>query len=270
MGMARSINRYAGATMPGSCSFSSQACLRVRFSRVFQSLSTYRRRSPLWPRRNSLSAVGRILSAHPYEKKPIPFDQVAKELGRLGFDGIEIGAFRPHIYPDDYPLAKERAGIRQMLKDAGLKVSGLAADFWGLSEGGEPCPPGVKGNEQRYVNVFKKNLQLCLDLGSPAIRVDTVEGPDAYTTASKRTAVMKQIAKVWRECAEIAAECRVRVTWEFEPGFIFNKPSEVLKMVNGVCHDNFGVLFDTCHAYMCSVVGARQVGKKETLKGGVV
>jgi sugar phosphate isomerase/epimerase len=28
-------------------------------------------------------------------------------------------------------------------------------------------------------------------------------------------------------------------------------------------------MFDTCHAYMCGVVGARQMGAKETLPGGV-
>jgi len=37
-----------------------------------------------------------------------------------------------------------------------------------------------------------------------------------------------------------------------------------------VDHPNFKVMFDTCHAYMCAVVGARQYGEKETLKGGVV
>jgi sugar phosphate isomerase/epimerase len=62
----------------------------------------------------------------------------------------------------------------------------------------------------------------------------------------------------------------VRVTWEFEPGFAFNKPSDVLRIVDEVGDDNFGVLFDTCHGYMVAVTGARQPGKKEVLPGGVV
>ena len=41
-------------------------------------------------------------------------------------------------------------------------------------------------------------------------------------------------------------------------------------MTYKVDHPNFLVMFDTCHAYMCGVVGARQLGKKETLPGGVV
>lgn len=33
----------------------------------------------------------------PYEDNPIPFDTVVKTLSELEFDGIEIGAFKPHI-----------------------------------------------------------------------------------------------------------------------------------------------------------------------------
>ena len=33
-------------------------------------------------------------------------------------------------------------------------------------------------------------------------------------------------------------------------------------------NNNFGVLYDTCHAHMCAVVGANQTGAKETLPGG--
>ena len=58
--------------------------------------------------------------------------------------------------------------------------------------------------------------------------------------------------------------------WEFEPGFLFNKPSEVVRMVYAVDHPNFTVLFDSCHAHMCAVVASRQMGEKETLPGGVV
>ena len=36
-----------------------------------------------------------------------------------------------------------------------------------------------------------------------------------------------------------------------------------------VGHPNFFVLFDTSHAYMCAVVGARQHGTRDILIGGV-
>jgi sugar phosphate isomerase/epimerase len=36
-----------------------------------------------------------------------------------------------------------------------------------------------------------------------------------------------------------------------------------------VRHPNFSIVFDTSHAYMCAVKGARQQGKKDVLAGGV-
>jgi len=59
------------------------------------------------------------------------------------------------------------------------------------------------------------------------------------------------------------------VVWEFEPGFWLNKPSEVKSVVEAVDHENFKLLFDTSHAYMGAVIGARQIGSKELLSVGV-
>ena len=59
------------------------------------------------------------------------------------------------------------------------------------------------------------------------------------------------------------------MVWEFEPGFAFNKPSDILRVIDGVNHDNFYTMFDTCHADNVAVHGQRQPGKKETLPGGI-
>lgn len=200
----------------------------------------------------------------PYESNPVPFDTVVRTLGSYGFDGIEIGAFRPHIHPDDYPMDWDRERIKNLIKVNGLEVSGIAADFWAT-----PGPATDEAQENNlYINLFKKNLQLCLDLGAPAIRVDTVNGPDGAPGVDRETA-WKRLVENWRECAGIAEPFGVKVVWEFEPGFMFNKPSEIIQLVKDVNHPNFTILFDTCHAYMCAVVGARQPGAKETLPGGV-
>jgi sugar phosphate isomerase/epimerase len=101
--------------------------------------------------------------------------------------------------------------------------------------------------------------------------VDTVsspflvaEGKVDYQTAWRR------VSTTWHACAQLAQAAGIKMVWEFEPGFLFNKPSEVVKMIEAVNHPNFTILFDTCHAHMCSVVAARQPGEKETLKGGAV
>ena len=78
-----------------------------------------------------------------------------------------------------------------------------------------------------------------------------------------------RLVSTWKECSKIAADHGLRVVWEFEPGFALNKPSDVFRVLDGVSEDNFYTLFDTCHANMIAVHGARQVGEKETLPGGV-
>ena len=157
-----------------------------------------------------------------YSDKPIPFPTVVKKLKELKFDGIEFGAFAPHLEPN---TKEKRAEIKKMLDDAGLGISGVAETV-------DP-PTGIPG------------------------------GYD-YETAFARA------ADRWRASAELCAKSGVKFVWEFEPGFLFNKPSEVVRMVYKVDHPNFTVMFDTCHAYMCGVVGSRQMGQKETLPGGVV
>jgi sugar phosphate isomerase/epimerase len=200
----------------------------------------------------------------PYQSNPVPFETVVKKLGELKYDGVEIGAFKPHLHPDDYPSAADRQRVKSLIRDNNLSVSGLAADFWG-DKG-----PGTDAAQQDdyYINLFKKNLKLCVDLGSPSIRVDTVSSPDGVPGVDHKIA-RNRIVSLWRTCSGMAQEQGVKVVWEFEPGFLFNKPSEVVQLVNDVNHPNFTVLFDTCHAYMCSVIGARQPGNKEILRGGV-
>lgn len=200
----------------------------------------------------------------PYQNNPVPFDTVCRTLGQMGMDGVEIGAFRPHIHPEDYPMKADRDKVKALMAVNNLEVAGLAGDFWGTPG------PGTKEAQKNnlYFNLFKKNLQLCLDLGSPTLRVDTVTPPDALD-GKEREDCWKRIVKVWKKCAQAAEDVGIKMIWEFEPGFIFNKPSEIVEMVEAVNHPNFTVLFDTCHAYMCAVVGSRQHGRKQTLKGGV-
>jgi sugar phosphate isomerase/epimerase len=116
---------------------------------------------------------------------------------------------------------------------------------------------------------MKRNVNFLDRTGITMLRLDTACPPIlpegvSYSQAWDRT------VEVFREISLYAAEKNIKVVWEFEPGFIFNKPSEVIGMLKDVNLSNFTVLFDCCHAYMCSVVAARQMGEKEALPGGVI
>jgi len=197
----------------------------------------------------------------PYTSHPVPFDKTVKRLAEAGYDGVEVCGFPPHITLDGYPAIESRREVVKLLEDHGLGVSGYAADFGGIN-------PTVAENKQKYLDLFQRNVAMCVDIGSPSIRVDSVAGPGSIPEHDY-PAAFDRLAGVWHEAAGIAQDAGIRLVWEFEPGFAFNKPSEVVALHQRVGHPNFKIMFDTSHAYMCSVVGARQHGARETLPGGV-
>jgi sugar phosphate isomerase/epimerase len=210
-------------------------------------------------------------SIGPYADSPIPFAEVVNKLHELGFDGLELGGFGVHPNPDLQRTKAERAEVRNLWQSRGMGCSGLAADLW--SERLITAP-----DDASYMSTFRKNVEFCNDLGIEVIRVDTTEDPGVLgqlpgEAAQPKTVdyedALKRVAATWRKCAQHAADHGVRVVWEFEPGFAFNKPSDIFRVLDAVNHDNFMLMFDTCHANMVAVHGARQPGEKETLKGGI-
>ncbi|HJP01207.1 MAG TPA: sugar phosphate isomerase/epimerase family protein [Planctomycetota bacterium] len=198
----------------------------------------------------------------PYENEPVGFETVGSRLRELGYDGIELGGFPPHPNPTDLTDPAQREAVCAQMADWGLEFSGLAANLWGEHLINT-------GDTSRYIEEFTKNCGFCNDLGIAGIRVDTVQPPTIFTEVDHETA-LQRVTKTWNRCAEIAADHGLYVCWEFEPGFAFNKPSDILRVLDMVQRDNFGVLYDTSHGHMCAVVGARQPGEAETLAGGQI
>jgi sugar phosphate isomerase/epimerase len=184
----------------------------------------------------------------PYMNTPVPFGDVVKELKKLKFDGLELGAFFSHPNPENHPTKESRKTLKDLVESNGLKFSGIATDMWDYPGHPSHLADATDGGEA-YLAMVRKNLEFTKDLGIDLFRVDTVQGPD----------------NTWRKVCKMAADMGINVTWEFEPGFVFNRPSDIVEIVNAVGEKNFGAMYDTCHAYMCSVVGSRQSGgPKET------
>ncbi|MDZ7838576.1 MAG: TIM barrel protein [Actinomycetota bacterium] len=99
-----------------------------------------------------------------YEEDPIPLEEVLKRLKELKFDGIEMGAFPPHLESN---TPENRAKVKELLDKYGLEVSGLAAPF----------PSPATSSKEEYLEAVKSNLEICKDLNIPKLRVDTVDPP---------------------------------------------------------------------------------------------
>jgi sugar phosphate isomerase/epimerase len=205
------------------------------------------------------------------EKPTNDFHEVMHKLHHLGYDGVELGSFGAHPTPVSHPTRASRLALKKEVADHGLEFSGMAVDLWSFKK---PGPSILDENPTPYVAAFLGFAAFGADLGIKTIRVDTVEPPNALQTSGMdaKTA-LDRLVNVWDKCARIAADHGMNVTFEFEPGFLFNKPSEVLHIVEGVRakgNANFGVLYDTCHAHMCAAVGANHQGSKEILPGGAL
>ena len=196
----------------------------------------------------------------PFSNDPWSFAQVLQFIAEAGYDGVEINGFRPHPHPDDYDTPEKCRALVRQIADFGLGISGYAPDF-------SEVPPAVV-ETQVYLRTFGKCLDFCSNCGIDTLRVDTVSPPDPLAHA-EYAARFSQLTQTWHKAAETASRAGVRLVWEFEPGFWLNKPAEVRRVVEDVDHENFKLLFDTSHAYMGAVIGARQTGDKELLNGGV-
>ncbi|MBI2436082.1 MAG: sugar phosphate isomerase/epimerase [Candidatus Hydrogenedentes bacterium] len=201
-------------------------------------------------------------SIGPYANEPVPWEEVLRKLGELKFDGVELGAFGAHPNPDNHPSKEDRQRLREQVASAGLAFSGLVPNLWGEKLLNTDDHAG-------YIREFERGIQFAEDLHIRGVRVDCVQPPTIFEEEDADTA-RQRLVKVWKECCKKAADKGCYVTWEFEPGFAFNKPLEILRIVDEVDEENFGVEFDTCHAHMVAAVGARQPGKKETLPGGAL
>jgi sugar phosphate isomerase/epimerase len=197
----------------------------------------------------------------PYASRPVPFEAVARKLSEAGYDGVEVCGFPPHVTPESFSKPEARRDLVAMLRDLNLAISGYSADF-------STANPVIGINKNRYLELLRRNADLCAAIGSPSMRVDTGAAPGSISEEDYDS-FLGRLADLWHEAAGLAAECGVKLLWEFEPGFAFNKPSEILTLHRKAHHGNLSLIFDTAHAYMCSVVGARQHGKTETLEGGV-
>ncbi len=199
-------------------------------------------------------------SIGPYASHPVDWDTVCKTLKEYKFDGVELGGFKPHPNPDDLPDKESRQALVEKMKGYKLGFSGLAANLWGEKL--------INTDDtSKYYQEFVKNADFCVDLGIKTIRVDTVQPPTIFNEVDPKTA-FKRVVSTWKKCAKAAADRGLNICWEFEPGFAFNKPSDIFRILDAIPAKNFGVLYDTCHAQMVGVIGARQPGRKETLAGG--
>jgi sugar phosphate isomerase/epimerase len=101
----------------------------------------------------------------PYASDPISWERTWKRAAEVGYDGVEICGYPPHISLEQCESPQSRRQIARALQDAGMGISGYSADFSAVN-------PTIDGNKTRYLDLFRRYIELCWDIG-PLIRVDS-------------------------------------------------------------------------------------------------
>jgi sugar phosphate isomerase/epimerase len=201
---------------------------------------------------------------------PIPsLEQVVKVLSAFEYDGIELAGFFDHATVEKYPDAASRKKLAEWITgEYGLELAGYAPGPYG-DFGRLAWATGSEDVLAEYEKFFEAHLQFCVDAGIPAMRVDPGDfGPLPH--GADYDAVWDRVVTTFRRHAERGAEEGVLMLWELESGQIFVKPSEALKLLNDVGHDNMKLMFDVGHVEACCVLAHNQVQPHERLAGGQV
>ena len=97
-----------------------------------------------------------------YDGPALALDEIFKRAKDMGFDGVEIGARRPHASPMDLD-EKARARIREQAAKAGLQIPAVAS----YNNFGSP----VLEQRENEVLMVREQIKLARDLGAPVLRL---------------------------------------------------------------------------------------------------
>ncbi|MGI6368769.1 MAG: sugar phosphate isomerase/epimerase family protein [Anaerolineae bacterium] len=197
----------------------------------------------------------------PYADNPWSLERVLDFAAEVGYDGVELSGYRPHAHYDDYDTPEKRQALREMVESRGLAVSGYAPDLRHV--------PAALTETEVYLPEILKAMQLCVGVRTDVLRVDTGVPPEELS-AEEYSDRFRRIVLNWDKAAEEGLKIGVGLEWEFEPRFLVNKASEVRRLLEAMPERNLHVILDMSHAYMMTVVGARQPGIVQTLPYGIV
>ena len=197
----------------------------------------------------------------PYAEQPWSLERVMDFAVEAGYNGIELSGYHPHAHYDDYDTPEKRQALRDAVESRGLAVSGYAPDLTHV--------PAAAVDTETYMAEIRKCMAFCTGVRTDVLRVDTGVPPEELDS-QEYARRFRQVAQNWQAAAEEGSGLGVGLFWEFEPRFLINKPTEIRRLIDSLETNNFFILFDTSHAYMTAVVGARQPGIRQTENYGIV
>ena len=164
-----------------------------------------------------------------------------------GYDGVELMADRPHLYPPDVTDAAI-AGVRAALERAGLAVSNVNA-FMLRAIGDIWHPSWIEpdeGERRKRLDHTVQCLNLAAKLGAPSISTEP-GGP--LPEGMAREEALALFGEGIAAALAAAEQSGVDLLVEPEPGLLIENSGEFLDFVKGFDSPRLGLNFDIGHFY---------------------
>jgi len=179
------------------------------------------------------------------------FNDAAKKIGKLGYQGIEIMADVPHAWPA-FMLEEQKQGIRDSLKSNNLEISNINSFMM----------HAVNDSRQRYwypswiepdkhyrqirIDHTMRCLTMAKELGAPCI---TTEPGGPVEAGASWNAGLKLFVEMLKPVIEHAEKEGVLLLIEPEPGLFIETADQFLEFMGHIKSPMVGCNFDIGHSY---------------------
>lgn len=170
-----------------------------------------------------------------------------REIGAIGYEGVEILCDVPHLFP---PLSKQRLSrLSNFLEKQHLKVSNLNA--FTLYAINDLYHPSWIEMDKRSTDIRIMHTINCLKAARHlgANNISTEGGGPQTTNTSERTDLVKLFAKNIEQAVKIAEAEKVRILVEPEPGLIIENSSQITEFLKSFDSKSIGLNCDLGHFF---------------------
>ena len=188
--------------------------------------------------------------------------EAVDRVAALGYDGIELMADVPHLWPAS-TTDEQITAVRRRLDERGLRISNVNAfmmnavrDFW--------HPSWIEPDEalrRRRIEHTIAALKMAKQLGAGCI---TTEPGGPVEEGMTREEAMGVFVDGLNEALRHAQQQEVRLLVEPEPGLLIERADEFLELAERIDSPMFGLNLDLGHCYC---VGEPLPATIERLKG---
>jgi len=180
-----------------------------------------------------------------------PFDDAARRISEIGYQGLEVMADVPQAWPA-HLLERDKAAIRRTVDERGLTISNVNAFMMNaVGDRRQPYwhPSWIEPDpnyRQIRVDHTLRSLELAKEIGAPSI---TTEPGGPLEIGQSWSRALLQFVEELKPAIEQAERLDTWLLIEPEPGLLIENSEQLLEFMRHIDSPRVGLNFDVGHFY---------------------